>query len=68
MTSGASATNSRRIFPNVVGVARAPADIDPRVAADDPGEFLQPLQERCVVQPAQDWDGYNDTGPLNGLT
>ena len=36
----------RRIFANAVGIARAPADVDPHVAADRPAQFLQPLQER----------------------
>ena len=36
----------RRISANVVGIARAPAIVDPHVAADRSSPFLQPLQER----------------------
>ena len=36
----------RRVFANVVGIARAPAGVDPHVAAVGPAQFLQPLQER----------------------
>ena len=35
-----------RVFANVVGIARGPADVDPHVAADGPARLLQPLQER----------------------
>jgi hypothetical protein len=36
----------RRVFSNVVSVARGPADVDPHVAADGPTVLLQPLQKR----------------------
>ncbi len=46
MTSGASATNSAACLANALGIARAPADVDPHVAAVGPAQLLQPLQER----------------------
>ena len=45
MTSGASATNSAA-YLRIGGIARAPADIDPHVAAVGPAQLLQRLQER----------------------
>ena len=36
----------RRVFANVVGIARGPAGVDPHVAAVGPAQLLQPLQER----------------------
>ena len=36
----------RRVFANVVGIARAPAIVDPHVAAVGPAQLLQHLQER----------------------
>ena len=36
----------RRVSANAVGIARAPAIVDPHVAAVGPAQLLQPLQER----------------------
>ena len=36
----------RRVFANFVGIAAAPAEVDPHIAAIDPAQLLQPLQER----------------------
>ena len=36
----------RRVSANVGGIARAPAIVDPHVAAVDPAQLLQPLHER----------------------
>ena len=36
----------RRVFANAVGIARAPANVDPHVAAVGPAQLLQPLHER----------------------
>ena len=45
-TSGASATNSAAYLRRSGGIASAPADVDPHIAADGPAQLLQPLQER----------------------
>ena len=36
----------RRVSADAFGIARAPAIVDPHVAAVGPAQFLQPLQER----------------------
>ena len=36
----------RRVSANAFGIACAPADVDPHVAAVGPAQLLQPLQER----------------------
>src|SRR5262249_51366493 len=46
MTSGASATQFRRVFANSVGVGDAPAAIDADVAAVKPAQLREPLEER----------------------
>ena len=46
MTSGASATNSAAYRRMCVGIARAPANVDPHVAAVGPAQLRQPLRER----------------------
>jgi hypothetical protein len=35
------------VSANVIGIARAPANINPHVAAIGAPQLLQPLQERC---------------------
>jgi hypothetical protein len=37
----------RRVLANAVGIAPAPAGIDPQVAAFASAQFLQPSQKRC---------------------
>ena len=46
MTSGRERDQFRRVFANAVGIACAPAVIDPHVAAVGPAQLLQTLQER----------------------
>ena len=50
MTSGASATNSAAYLRIAVGIARAPAVVDPHVAALGPAQLLQALLE-CRERP-----------------
>ena len=38
-----------RVFANGVGIGCGPAGVDPHVAAVDPAQLLQPLQERRVA-------------------
>ena len=54
----------RRVFAKVVGVAQAPAVIDPQVAADGPTRLLQPLLERpnaglefCIARGIRTFEG-----------
>ena len=47
MTSGASATNSAACLRMSVGIARAPAIVDPHVAADRSSPIAAALQERA---------------------
>ena len=50
MTSGASATSSATYLTSALGIAGAPANIDPHVAAIGPAQFLQALQECCEAR------------------
>jgi hypothetical protein len=46
MTSGEKAGYFRRVSANAVGFPCGPTVLDPKVAADGPAQFLQPLRER----------------------
>ena len=48
MTSGASATNSAAYLRMSLGIGRAPAGVDPHIAADGPAQLLQPSQNAAI--------------------
>src|SRR5262249_38844475 len=39
----------RRVFAITLGIAAAPSDLDPHIAAVGPAQFLKPLQKRRVA-------------------
>ena len=47
MTSGCQRHQLGRVFAHFVGVDCGPARFDPHVAADDPAQLREPLQERA---------------------